>query len=382
MTRYFLLLPLLAAIAATQDVILPSAPGPYDATVRTTELNDFSRVDIFAPNGEHRRVMVSVFSPIPKGEETCNSRYMPEATAEYQSAFYASAPPPLNFSIDFNRFRQPICSLDVTYGIAQTSNKTDCKTSRFPLVFFGHAHTVSRVFYNLISQYLASYGFIVVNIDHPYDALIVEFPDGTTTFYTPETDKTRNHSVRNLETRTADVSFVLDQISHNITLGGLVFPKGVRPTKLDSVGIWGHSIGGATAVNAVLTDERFAGAINIDGALFGQVLGVGVDKPVVFLQDDDNNTELSWTETWPLMRGYKQALRLQGSTHNGMMDARLLADVVEEDAPVLGSIGGLVQINTLVAYARDFFAHVLQGKGLGLLDGPNDAYPQVQFIDL
>lgn len=371
------------AVAASlaHGITLPSGPGPYGVTSRTTELNDFSRAEVFGPDGHHRRLMIEVYSPIPKGAENCESPYLPETVAAYASKFYASAPPPLNFSVDFTQFSQQICTTDVTNGPPRNKSTGDCLVSRYPLIFFGHGHTASRFFYSVIVQFLASYGFIVVNIDHPYDALVVEFPDGSTIFYSPETDGATNGTEKNLAERTADVSFILDQLSSNTTLRELVLPQGVQPTSFDNVGIWGHSLGGATAISALRTDKRFKGGINVDGSLHGPVQYTGVDRPVVFWQDDNRATDQTWLTAWPKMRSFKQVLKLKGSIHNGMMDGRLLADLAGVDAPVLGSIDGLVLINSLVDYARDFFHFVLKGKGLGLLAGPSQANPQVEFVD-
>lgn len=128
-----------------------------------------------------------------------------------------------------------------------------------------------------------------------------------------------------------------------------------------------------------LEDERFIGAINLDGFLYGRVQADGLDRPALFIEDDDGLTSPRWTATWPLIRGYRQMLRLKGALHYGMMDARLLADLAGVDTPSLGSIEGLTQIKIFSAYASDFFEFVLHGRGLGLLEGPNPEYPEVVF---
>lgn len=372
---------MLVAPSLSQAILLPSAPGPYDVTLRTTELNDFSRKEIYAPNADHRRVMVSIFSPIPKRSESCESTYMPEAVANSESQYYASLPAPYNITLDLKPFKQQICSIDVTHGIPHQSHDQQAgrNTTSFPLVFFGPGHTGPRFWYHLMMQHFASYGYIVVLMDHPGDANIVEFPDGSTVLYSIETSLTEEHIERNLLVRTADASFVLDQLSSNCTLKNLVFSPHARVESFKRVGIWGHSFGGDTAVSAVLEDERFQGAVNIDGFLYGRIQKDGIDRPVLFIQDDDGNTSPHWIATWPLIRGYHQLLRLKGTLHYGMMDARLLADLAGIDAPILGSIDGLTQIKTYNAYARDFFEFVLHGKDLGLLEGPSPEYPEMVF---
>lgn len=45
---------------------------------------------------------------------------------------------------------------------------------------FSPGLSASRLLYSAQARALASYGYIVITLDHPYDALFVEFPDGTT----------------------------------------------------------------------------------------------------------------------------------------------------------------------------------------------------------
>ena len=371
-----------ASASLAQGILLPSPPGPYDVTIRTTELNDFSREETYAPNADHRRIMLSVFSPVPKGSESCESIYMPEAVADYEMEYYSSLPAPSNITLDIKQFKQQICSVDVTHGKpdGNLDQQAVHNTTGFPLIFFSPGHGGPRFWYHFMMQHFASFGYIVVLMDHPGDSHIVEFPDGSTILYSNETDATEDAIERNLLVRTADASSTLDQLSFNCTLRNLVFSPHVRAESFARVVIWGHSFGGDTAISANLEDKRFYGAINVDGFLWGRrVQAHGFDRPALFIEDDDGVTSPHWIATWPLIRGYRQMLRLKGTLHYGMLDTRLLADLAGIDAPMLGSIEGLTQIKIFSAYARDFFAFVLHGRGLGLLEGPSSEYPEVVF---
>lgn len=372
-----------SAASIGQDVPLPAAPGPYDVTLRTSEMNDFTRKEIYAPGADHRRIMVSVFSPIPKDSEKCESTYMPATVAEVESAYYGSLPEPFNITLDLEQFKQSICSIDVTWGNENmvSDPKAAPNVTSFPLIFFGPGHSGPRFWYHLMMQHFASYGYIVILMDHPGDANIVEFPDGSSILYSNKTSLDDQHAEQNLLVRTADASFVLDQLSSNCTLRGLVLPPHVRVESFKRVGIWGHSFGGDTAVSAVLEDRRFLGAVNIDGSLYGRVQEDGIDQSVLLIQDDDGETWPRWKSTWPLIRGYRQLLKIKGALHYGMMDARVLAELAGVEAPILGSIDGMTLMKTLNDYARDFFEFVLHGKDLDLLEGASEQYPDVEFLD-
>jgi dienelactone hydrolase len=380
MTQARLLALALCATSLAQDILLPPAPGPYDVTIRTTELIDYSREEILVPNVGHRRIMVSIYSPIPKGSEDCVSPYMTKAVADYESAFYAAAPPPLNIDFDFNRFKQPVCSYDVTYGSAENSTQGSGQnaSSSFPLVIFGHGLGGLRFYYNNMMQDFASHGFIVANIDHPYDAHIVDYPDGSTVLASVQPGSSE-HLEDDLASRSADASFVLDQMAQNCTLRNLVLAPQARVSSFEEVGIWGHSFGGAAAYQALVDDRRFQGAINIDGEMYGSVVGAGVDRPILFWADGDGLAHPNVTKAWPKFTDYRQMLVMEGSQHAGMMDAKLLLDLGGLNTPIFGTIDGALQTKTIVNYAVDFFRFVLLGEGLGLLEGPSEEYPHVTF---
>ena len=48
----------------------------------------------------------------------------------------------------------------------------------WPVVLFSPGFGVERELYAGLVEDLASHGYVVVSIDHPHDAGVVEFPDG------------------------------------------------------------------------------------------------------------------------------------------------------------------------------------------------------------
>src|SRR5207244_7460681 len=84
---------------------------------------------------------------------------------------------------------------------------------------------------------LASHGYIVVAIAHPHDAGIVQFPDGHVVV-----PKAQMDIAAALAVRVADTRFVLTQLAR---LGRSGFFAGMPD--LDQVGMFGHSLGGASA---------------------------------------------------------------------------------------------------------------------------------------
>jgi hypothetical protein len=150
-------------------------------------------------------------------------------------------------------------------------------------------------------------------------------------------------TVRSSIVRAADLSFVLDILSKNATLAKKI--PGVHG-KLDvsRVGIFGHSLGGAAAAAAMLTDSRFACGANLDGSVWGDVIYEGLSKPFLIFNTEYHNltTDATWTVFWENLRGWKLGLTVLGSTHATFSDQATLYESLRSLGliPDLGDLMG------------------------------------------
>lgn len=83
------------------------------------------------------------------------------------------------------------------------------------------------------------------------------------------------------------------------------------------VGVFGHSLGGATAAEAMLFDSRLVGGVDLDGTFFGDVVEKGLERPfLIFAHDGKNLTNgPSWEALWPRLIAWKRELMLAQSAH-------------------------------------------------------------------
>ena len=263
----------------------------------------------------------------------------------------------------------------------------------FPLILFSPGFGVSRLLYSAIGHAIASAGFTVVTIDHPYDGDIVEFPNGTVVhgIVNATTDA---QSAAAVATRVKDVSFVLDRLSSAADqVVENVIPRGAKKGGFDvgRTGMFGHSIGGATAAAAMLADRRIIGGVNMDGALYGPVVQDGLDRPFLILNGVNHTrfTDASWAQAWPNLRGWKRELLLKGSRHLTFSDYPLLLKLLGFEkfasgslgSQLLGELDGRRAFEVVTAYLVAFFEFVLKGRERGILDGPSERYPEIAFVN-
>jgi dienelactone hydrolase len=163
----------------------------------------------------------------------------------------------------------------------------------WPVVIFSPGYGAPRAVYTGLATRLASRGFVVFALDHPYEAAVTQLPDGrvvgTQEILLPgERDRTR-YMARQQVVRTADVRFVIDQLARADALSPL------RGGRIDAskVAAIGHSFGGAASISALSEDPRVVAAANIDGTPYGDLPDRVLTRPFLLLQSDRAETHHS-----------------------------------------------------------------------------------------
>jgi predicted dienelactone hydrolase len=150
----------------------------------------------------------------------------------------------------------------------------------WPVVIFSPGFSAPRAWYTGLAAELASHGYVVLALDHPYDAAVTQLADGTIAprIDTSPADENARDAwmAEQLNTRASDAQFVLDRLAEG--MGQL---KG--HINLSQVIAVGHSFGGATAV-ALSRDARIAAVANIDGTPYGEL--PVLHRPFLLLQSD------------------------------------------------------------------------------------------------
>jgi hypothetical protein len=241
---------------------LPPPTGPYPVGRTSFHWIDSSRTEPFVSALSTRReLMVYVWYPADTAHRT-PAPYIPHVQAisrvlgdslmrdEYGSAADAV----VKGAIDSHAVE----------GVAVARAR-----ARFPVLVFSHGFGESSLGYAAQLTDLASHGFIVFAVEHPYDAFAVWFPDGRVVpFAAAQWDSARarangalNYQLGQVPVRVADMRFVLDRIVQLDSRPGNLF---AHRLDLARIGAFGHSLGGVAAAGMCRDDARIRACDNED----------------------------------------------------------------------------------------------------------------------
>ncbi|KAF6827937.1 paf acetylhydrolase family protein [Colletotrichum musicola] len=335
-----MILPYLAAfVAAAAAVVVPGPPGPYSVSLKVHTFTDTERLDEFAPEPENRRILTSIF--LPNKKVNCSDElvdYMPPATAKAMAEVTAL----LGVVIPDETF----LNMEMEFcKISESGGSEGGPKEKYPLLLFGPGLAASRHLYNVLGRAMASYGYVVVNMDVTYNSYLVEFPDGSVARASPEVMSGEPALVASyVQARQKDISFVIDQLTDPAASAEILAGTNVD---IDGSKIFafGHSLGGNAAASALYADERVSGALNFDGMMLGPVTTEGVERPLILVGRPDSpqpDKIPSWNQTFEKLRGPGLMVGINGTQHMSFIDLDLpnmayLPQTPEMDA-FLGSI--------------------------------------------
>ncbi|MDQ0465234.1 putative dienelactone hydrolase [Caulobacter ginsengisoli] len=159
----------------------------------------------------------------------------------------------------------------------------------WPVVIFSPGYGAARAVYTGLATRLASRGFVVLVLDHPFESGVTQLPDGRvvgTREPAPGSPGRRRYMPDQQAVRTADIRFVIDQLARPDALS----PPLRGRIETSKVAVIGHSFGGAAAAMALSEDPRVVAAANIDGTPYGDLPDRRLTRPFLLLQSDQAET--------------------------------------------------------------------------------------------
>ena len=340
-----------AAPPRPEPITIPRASGPFPVGTTIAALTDPSRREPFIRASRPRTIVVQLWYPTSRRRG---------ATAPYVSPAVAKQ---IGQGIP-GAYRA--LSRGRTHAFANAP--TLPREGGWPVVLFSPGYGVERQLYTGLVEDLAGRGFVVIAIDHPQDANVVTFPDGHTVVRgnVPEDQATINKA---LATRVADVRFLLDQLEARPAIA----PAGPSRKDLDltRIGMFGHSLGGATAANAMLTDPRIAAGADLDGTIYGAAAHASLERPFMILAGSPGPLrEKGMRGFFRRLRGPRFAVTFNRARHFAFTDLpfllpRLALRDPELEGALRSLLGNVEPAPTLAwqrRYLTAFFARFLKGR--------------------
>jgi hypothetical protein len=266
-----------------------------------------------------------------------------------------------------------------------------------------------------IAEELASYGFIVVGVNHTYETAVTAFADGRVVPMNPAAlggalgpqtgsyDDVFRQRASVCAYKAADLASVADQLER---LNSDPAERLAGRLDLGRVAALGHSFGGNAALEWCRADQRCRAAVNLDGALWSDIGRVGLDRPALQVLAEHGEFAIAaedavkagaaptveWFEAekaitfggWRTVQQRAQpgyTAQIGGATHVSFMDVPFLpvtdASIVK---PALDATK--IRPQRMWRITSDlllaFFARHLNGAAAApVLDGLADGYPEL-----
>jgi hypothetical protein len=380
--------PVIDSSTSSAFTTLPAPTGPFAVGKITAHWTDESRIEPLSRNHEPRELMVDICYPAEP------SNGVPVAyldTAAYQRALGDDG-----FRNQFGNASATIKEGVRTHAVAGAPYSLSAGLS--PVLIFSPGGGMVREVYAAQLEDLASHGYVAAAISHPYDAIVIIFPDGRQIAHSsqrwPKPPSLEGEANLNqLEWHANDMRFVLDELSRANVTGPTALPFAGH-LDLDHVGAFGNSFGGIAAAHACQIDRRLKACLDEDGVVakkpfYLDARGWGLDQSFILILRDPPTRRLSDQEVAEMKMSRQQLEQIiarldayQGtalrSTGKGSYRVRLRNNITTHmdfsDLPALGAHGRVdaerrAAIQAVVrSYTLAFFDKYLRAVKLELLD--------------
>ena len=263
-----------------------------------------------------------------------------------------------------------------------------------PVLLYSPGSSEMRSDGTALVENLASEGFVVAAIDHTHESQLVEFPNGRLVRGT-FVDHGIASNLGALRVRVADARFVLDQLGPLDRLGAFT-----GRLDLARIGMFGFSLGGATAAATMLSDPRVKAGADLDGSLYGPVAREGLPRPFLLMLSpipaaDKQHcgapckglSEFHFFRTFYVRsRGPRYAVELEHSAHESFDDSVWIKPQLANVDPAAaaqfdaGSIPAHSAVTTVSGYLTAFFDRYLRGMTKPVLRDPEASYAELRAL--
>ncbi len=368
---------LIPALLPVPHLLAPS--GPYTVGTRTLVLTDLKRKEIYSSKDEPRKFMLEIWYPgIQPAPGTPPAPWMPEAKIVAPAiADYILLP---HFFLDH---------LTLAKSASFQNIPPNRDNGPYPVLIFSHGWNGFRQQSTFLMQELASHGYIVAALEHPYGARLTVFPDGTIIPNKPSalpkgqpTDEYETAARILVKQWAGDIGYSLDFLAELNQSD----PEGQFTDLLDlnKVGVFGHSTGGGATIQFCGTDPRCKAGLTLDAftrPISPDVLDSGTQQAFFYLFSElwpfERNTEL-FNRYYSHVNPANHVMTIIGADHYDFSDLPALSPLAPQ-LGLKGPINGARVQQIIDTFVLAFFNQQFKNIPSALFDGPQAGYPDVRF---
>lgn len=387
------------SIVLANFVPVVNLPKPAGSSIVGTIRLDFTqtdRRDILTNKTSLQKIAVQVWYPASGGSTGKKARWLDSRKAASYFATSQKLP---------DIFGQLCLAETNSYWNASLSNKM----KKYPVVLFSGGAGMFNGQNTIQMEELASRGYVVFAVSHPYDDFAVIYSNGDIVPYSQELSsaiskdaikgidiakkqvKNQNSpdfqraaiencrlSIEDARLWSQDMSFVADEVE-KLNDGSI---KSIFKGKLDvnNMGIFGHSFGGAAAGETCLRDSRFKAFINLDGTPFGDSTDNIIKQPfMVLCSGTDSKLKFSAAEGYSKNQKNFLVIKINGAQHMNFSDLNTIIPNIGRKIGVLGTISADRQEKIINTYIVSFFNKYLKGEYEPMLNQYASKYPEVKI---
>ena len=345
---------LILSLSIYCQLMLPGPDGPYHVARTVLKWVDTSRPEVLTedPN-DFREVVALIWYPAEAGSGA-EAGYFPNIDAVSQALIESGE---LEWwqvlALRFIRSESPVDANPLR------------EQAPFPVIILSPGNGTNIEFYSSLASEIASHGYVVMGLNHPYDVPAVELSGGEIAPYNKnqwslDGAAHQAYSAERIKVRVADVLYALDQLAEINSTGpfaGLI--------DLDAVAAAGHSLGGITASEACKADTRFKACLNYDGLQKGgpfsiEQTAIPPEQPFMFLTKEDQLHPRLLERFESMPEGYWVVVH--DASHQSFTDGPLL-----QPSLLPGPNQADRLMDSIQKYSLAFFDHTLKRQPAGLL---------------
>lgn len=331
---------------------LPKPTGPYSVGRTSISLTDSSRPEVMTIDQDDKRFVENIIWYPARANTGLSEPYFPDLN-QVQTDLVASG--------SVSAFE----AVGLGLVLPNSNWQADVAESNvpYPVLLLSPGNETNVIFYSAIAEELASYGFVVVGINHPYDVPGVVIQDGQVAEYDSSQwdlsqEQHHKYTQDRMEVRVADLLFIMDSLS-DWNREDLLF---ANQLDIERVGVLGHSLGGITAAQSCYKDGRIKACLNMDGIQAGGAFSVYANPPLpdqsfIFITKEEGfNPRI--IEQFEALTGKGYLVRVQKATHDSFTDGPLLIPTLLPLENQADRIMAQIRKYTVAFFQQELFGEV------------------------